>query len=114
MINKLLIAVLLTALSATATAEFVGPGSTKTLITVSQIDNKRNGSRVTLVGLIINQVDDEFYTFQDDTGSMVVQIDHDELRGMKVTPETEVRIKGEVDDDDYDSKVDVDYVELVK
>lgn len=114
MLYKFSIAMLVTALCATASAEFIGPGANSTLVKVNQVKGMRDDSRVTLVGTLVNEVAEEFYTFQDDSGNMVVQIDHDELRGLTVTPETRIRIRGEVDDDKYDSQVDVSYVEIVK
>ena len=110
---KLFIVLILTILYTPVSAEFIGPGANNTLVAVSQIEGMRDDTRVTLVGNLVNQVAEEFYTFQDDTGKMVVQIDDDELRGLKVTPETKIRIKGDVDDDKHNSRVDVDFVEIV-
>ena len=114
MFQRLLVTLLLLALCATATAEFIGPGSKSTHTTVSEVKGMKDDIRVTLVGTLVNQVAEEFYTFQDETGQMVVQIDHDELRGMTVTPDTRIILRGETDDDDHDSLVDVDFVELEK
>lgn len=114
MFYKISIALLLTVFCATASAGFVGPGSNDSLVTVSQVKDMRDDTRVTLEGSLVNEVADEYYTFQDGTGQLVVEIDHDELRGMLVTPDTKIRIRGDVDEGKYKSLIDVNFVEIVK
>ena len=78
-----------------------------------------DGSRVVLEGHIISRAStfsSKEYLFQDDTGTIKVEIDDKYWRGMTVTPQTRVRIWGEID---YgiltgSREVDVDRVEIVK
>ena len=54
------------------------------------------------------------YTFRDETGSVVVDIDQRKFRGQTVTPDTRIRIVGEVDYDHGNKEVDVDYLEVLR
>lgn len=98
----------------TATAEFVGPGATSSKTTIKAIDGVKDDTRVTLEGYIIKQIKSEHYTFKDNTGEIEVEIDDKNLRGMLVTPETKIRIVGDVDKEWTSTTIDVDYVEMVK
>ena len=54
---------------------------------------------------------DEKYTFKDETGEVVVEIDDEDWRGVKVTPENTITINGEVDKEMFEpTKIDVDSV----
>ncbi len=78
-----------------------------------------DGSRVVLEGHIISRAStfsSKEYLFQDDTGTIKVEIDDKYWRGMTITPQTRVRLWGEID---YgiltgSREVDVDRVEIVK
>jgi uncharacterized protein (TIGR00156 family) len=52
--------------------------------------------------------------FKDGTGEIEVEIDDEDFRGAKITPETKVRLVGEVDKDWTSTTVDVDLVEVVQ
>lgn len=67
-----------------------------------------------LTGHIINQVSYDRYTFQDDSGTVIVDISRKKFRGQTVTPETLVRLTGEVDYARDSMEVDVDYLEPVR
>ncbi len=55
------------------------------------------------------------YVFKDDSGSVTVKIDGDQLRNRTLTPQTRVRLSGEVDvKRDRPTEVDVDWVEILK
>jgi|GEM_PF-300138 len=95
-----------------ATAQFTGPGATETLSTVSAVKNAYDDAYVELDGYIVNKVRDEEYMFRDDSGEIMIEIDDEDFRGQAVTPQTEVTIKGEVDKDWNDVKIDVDMIEL--
>jgi uncharacterized protein (TIGR00156 family) len=73
------------------------------------------GSIVQLIPteVMIKQSRDKHYTFRDNTGTIEVEIDNEDFRGAKVTPETKVRIVGEVDKDWNSTTVDTDYLEVV-
>jgi uncharacterized protein (TIGR00156 family) len=113
MLKNILITITLLSVSISAVAEFVGPGARTINRTVSEIPSTKEGARIILVGKLINQVDDEYYTFQDDTGQMVVEIHPDELIEIMVTPKTKIKLLGEVDDGKHNSKVDVDHIVIL-
>jgi len=54
-------------------------------------------SIVVLVGNIINSLGNEKYTFRDETGEVVIEIDDDDWRGVTVTPNDTLEIVGEID-----------------
>ena len=59
-------------------------------------------------GRIVASLGDEKYTFQDATGSVMVEIDDDEWHGITVTPETNLEISGELDKEIFETpKIDV-------
>jgi uncharacterized protein (TIGR00156 family) len=94
-------------------AGFKGPGG-ENLTTVAAAKKARDESHVTLTGNIVKQVKHEYYIFRDSTGEIEVEIDGDEWGGITVTPETTVKIVGEVDKHMFRSKkVDAKRIEIV-
>jgi uncharacterized protein (TIGR00156 family) len=56
----------------------------------------------------------EEYVFQDKTGKIIIELDDDLFQGRTVTPETVIRIWGEVDTKlGRDSEVEVDRFVLI-
>ena len=51
---------------------------------------------------------------KDATGSITIEIDDDDWRGLDVTPQDVVTVKGEVDKDMFNTEIDVDSIELKK
>lgn len=88
----------LAASSGTALAEggFKGPDATPALGVADalQLDD---GRIVRLEGRIIEARGDERYTFEDASGSTVIEIDDELWQGVEVTPTDTVRIWAEVD-----------------
>lgn len=94
---------------------FSGPtGSPDGCSTVAMALKARDDTYCALEGHIINRISRDRYTFRDHTGSIVVDIDDKDFRGMTVTPETRVRLIGEVDRDYSHVELDVDYLEVVR
>ncbi len=96
--------------SSVAFAQFSGPSSaggfvgkgvpnldTEQVISVKEAVDLRDDSKVVLEGNIVEQVGKKKYLFKDDSGEVIVEIDHDKWRGVTVTPEDRVIIYGEVD-----------------
>lgn len=55
------------------------------------------------------------YLFRDDSGTVTVEIDADQLRNRTITPQTRVRLSGEADvKRDRPTEVDVDWMEILK
>jgi uncharacterized protein (TIGR00156 family) len=93
---------------------FVGP-STVTVSTVKVARKAKDDTAVTLKGYIVADLGGEKYTFKDDTGEMVIEIDNKDWNGITVTPETKLMIQGEVDSDLMtETTIDVNSVTLVK
>lgn len=88
-------------------------GGTDTIITTEQLDELRDDTPVVMVGKIVKRTGGEKYLFQDGAGSVIVEIDDDDWRGVNVTPNDTIKVYGEVDRGIFDTDVDVNYVELV-
>lgn len=87
---------------------FAGPGPGNSALTVKDALKQRDDSWVVLQGRIVASLGDEKYTFQDATGSVVVEIDDEDWRGITVTPETNLEISGELDKELFETpKIDV-------
>ena len=83
-------------------------------VKVSQLKGLHDDARVILEGRISSKTGDERYSFTDGTGQIEVEIDDDLIYNVKITPETRIRIFGEVDRDHNSTKVEADWVELAK
>lgn len=113
--NKLLSASILTlalSFSGSAQAAFQGPGLAP--VTVAEALKLSDDTPVVLNGQIEKSLGDEKYQFKDATGTVVVEIDDEDWRGLDVTPNDVITIKGEVDKDMFKTEIDVDVVELKK
>lgn len=94
---------------------FSGAVTPASITTVSQIEEIANDSYVTMQGKIISKIGHEKYMFQDETGSIKIEIDDDDWNGVNVNPENTVQIEGEVDKSwTKPTKIEVDRVKLVK
>lgn len=92
-----------------ATGGFVG--GKETIVSVKQAKEMRDDVNVILKGKIVQRMGDEKYLFEDNTGSITVEIDKKDWRGQTVTPEDTVKLYGEVDRGMFKTEIDVDYVE---
>ena len=91
---------------------FTGPGLS--VSTVAEAVKMSDDQPVVLVGQIEQSLGDEKYLFKDATGSVTIEIDNDDWRGVNVGPSDTIEITGEVDKDFFDVKNDVDTVQLKK
>ncbi len=88
---------------------FEGPSVAKNATTVAEALKLGDESYVTLTGKIVNSLGDEKYTFKDETGEVIIEIDDEDWRGIKVTPENIITINGEIDKEMFEpTKIDVD------
>lgn len=87
----------LTTLATPSLAQFSGPSAQGRPATVAEVQNARLGSYVTLTGNIVDHQRSDYFTFRDTTGDIRVEIAGNVWQGREVTPETNVRIMGEVD-----------------
>lgn len=91
-------------------AQFQGPGKPG-ITTVSAAQEAVDDSWVILSGTILRQVGEERYLFQDATGTMVVEIDHEDWGNVTVNPETILRISGEIDREWGTTEIEVKQIE---
>ena len=91
---------------------FNGPGPD--IVTVKQALEMRDDSRLALRGNIVKSLGDEVYIFQDASGTIEVEIDHEVWRGLDVNPSDQVVISGEMDKDWSHRVIDVSSVTVEK
>ena len=91
---------------------FKGPGVSK--ISVEQALKMGDDTAVVLEGKIEKSLGNEEYVFSDSTGSVVVEIDDDNWRGVTVTPQDVIVLKGEVEKDMFKTEIEADVIELKK
>jgi uncharacterized protein (TIGR00156 family) len=92
---------------------YSGPSSapnTGAIVTVAELQNLRDDTRVTLQGTIINQLGREKFTFKDASGEIVVEIDRGVWRRFSETiSETDrVEIYGEVDKERRGNRIEIE------
>ncbi|ELA9196547.1 NirD/YgiW/YdeI family stress tolerance protein [Vibrio sp. Vb2110] len=68
---------------------------------------------VTLTGNITSSLGGEMYVFEDSSGKVTVEIDHDKWLGQSATPDTKVQLIGEIDKNISGVKVDVDALKVL-
>jgi len=95
--RKLLLAALLGAFMAQASAQFTGPSVAGSASTVQQAQQARLGSYLTLTGHIVAHQREHYYVFRDASGEMRVEIEPAVWQGRRIGPETQVRLHGELD-----------------
>lgn len=93
----LVAALLLGVLAAPASAQFRGPSVQGRPMTVAEAQRVPPGRYVSVTGNIVLHQRGDYFTFRDESGDMRVEIERDVWRGREVTPETTVRLLGEVD-----------------
>lgn len=107
----------------TLAAGYTGPGSdakpaaaAAQATTVKQAQSAADDTPVVLEGVITKRIGGEHYEFKDATGSIQVEIDHDDWpAGASVSESTKVRLTGEVDHHKQKATdIDVDRVEVLQ
>ena len=84
-------------LAAPAAAQFTGPSVQGQPTSVADAQNSPAGRYVTLEGNIVAHLREDYYTFRDATGEIRVEIPGATFGGRQISPDTRVRIMGEVD-----------------
>lgn len=103
--------------SVPAFAAFEGPTGKVTITQAVQVQKAHDDEACTLEGNIIEKVagKKDKYVFQDQSGKVIVEIDDRVFASRTVTPQTKVRLYGEVDrNKSKDNSVDVHQMEIVK
>lgn len=106
---------------------FTGPSATQTqtqtqtqqggfvdnnanLTTAAKVKDLKDDAWVKLRGNITERLSDDRYTFRDESGTVVVEIDHKRWNGVTVTPQDKVELQGKVDKDWNEFEIDVKQV----
>lgn len=93
---------------------YTGPGGSQA-VTVSQVSGLADNAYVSLDGFIVQSLRENKFTFKDDSGSIIVDVNDDLL---EVTPafneQTKVRIFGSVDQKWQGFEIDVERLELLQ
>ena len=110
--STIVAAVVLALASTSAFAQFKGPGA-ETATTVAEAKEASDDTMVSLTAHVVAQVGDDDYTFRDSSGEMRIEIDDDLWMGREITPETMIRITGEVDRKLWGVLIDVESFEIL-
>lgn len=103
------------AFASVAAAQFTGPkNGTDMTVTVEQAKSMNDEAYVTLTGNIVQKVGKEKYLFKDATGSVEVEIDDKDWKGVQVSPQDIVVIQGEVDKGWSSLEIEVDTITKVE
>ena len=94
-IRALIFAVALAA--SPAVAQFTGPAAQGAETTVEAALGARPGSYVAVTGRVVAHLREDYYLFRDATGEIRVEIEDRVWAGRPVGPETDVRLRAEVD-----------------
>lgn len=90
-------------------AAFAGPGNmakmnnnmnndnTMTVMTVEEVRGLSDNSPVVIRGYLLRQNGENSYIFQDNTGTINLEIDEEDWNGVTVSPTDMVEVWGEVD-----------------
>lgn len=103
---------LIISFSSGANAAFQGP--TPEASTIAEALQMKDDAPVVINGQIEKSLGGEKYLLKDATGSITIEIDDDDWRGLDVTPQDVVTVKGEVDKDMFNTEIDVDSIGLKK
>ena len=87
---------------------FTGPSITS--VSVAEALKLGDDAPVVLTGKIEKNLGGEKYLFTDNTGSITIEIDNEDWRGVTVNEKDIVEIRGEVDKDLMNLEIDVDSV----
>lgn len=98
--------------SGTLGAQYDGPGASPAT-TVKEAVGGRHDMTAVLTGHLVEQVAREEYTFRDSTGAIWVKIGKHLWDDRHITPETTVRITGDIDLEWTRAKVNVELLEVV-
>jgi uncharacterized protein (TIGR00156 family) len=90
-------AILLFLMPSLVSAQFTGPVVDREELTVEKAQEAMVGTYATVTGRIINQLREDYYTFQDETGEIRIEVSPALWNNRQVTPQMMVRLSVEVD-----------------
>ncbi len=109
------LAILLAPLFSTAAlaAGYTGPGA-QPITTVAAANEAADDTPVVLQGFVTKKLNnDDKYEFKDNTGTITVEIDDEDLPPTPFNDKTRVKLTGEVEKNLMSREVDVDLVEIL-
>ncbi|WP_342649973.1 NirD/YgiW/YdeI family stress tolerance protein [Pseudomonas sp. REB1044] len=99
--------------TAALAAGYTGPGA-QLITTVAAAKEAADDTPVVLQGYITKKVNnDDKYEFKDNTGTITVEIDNEDLPVTPFNEKTKVKLTGEVEKHLMSREVDVDIVEII-
>ncbi|MDR2588050.1 MAG: NirD/YgiW/YdeI family stress tolerance protein [Spirochaetales bacterium] len=107
------------ALPASAQEGFTGPSGREggktgvRSVTTAEAKTLRDDAKVVLQGKIIRSLGDEKYTFRDSAGEIIVEIDRDVWRGLSVSENDAVEIRGEIEKEGPRTEIDVKSIKKI-
>ncbi|MGE0623765.1 MAG: YgiW/YdeI family stress tolerance OB fold protein [Pseudomonadales bacterium] len=90
---------------------FHGPSGVR-VSTAAEIPGLPDDSHVQVTGYLVRSLGGDEYEFQDDTGTLIVEIDDDQWGGIEADPATRLQLTGELDIDPDKVELEVERVAL--
>ncbi len=94
------------------TGGFTDPNASQT--SVGEALKLNDDSWVVMSGKIVKQLDKKHYEFTDGTGTITLEIDRKQWKGVNVTPNDKIQIRGKIDKEWRSTEVDVSEVQIIK
>lgn len=91
-----------------AAGGYTGPAAP--VVTVAEAQKLGDDTPVVMTGKIEKNLGGEKYLFTDKTGSITIEIDNEDWKGISVNEKDTVEIRGEIDKDFTNREVDVDTI----
>jgi uncharacterized protein (TIGR00156 family) len=99
--------------TAALAAGYTGPGA-QSVTTVAAANDAADDTPVVLQGFVTKKINnDDKYEFKDNTGTITVEIDDEDLPPTPFNDKTKVKLTGEVEKHLMSREVDVDIVEII-
>ena len=99
--------------TAAVAAGYTGPGA-QPVTTVAAAKDAADDTPVVLQGYVTKKINnDDKYEFKDNSGTITVEIDNEDLPATPFNEKTKVKITGQVEKHLMSREVDVDLVEIV-
>ncbi|MBA1197199.1 NirD/YgiW/YdeI family stress tolerance protein [Pseudomonas plecoglossicida] len=99
--------------TAALASTYTGPGA-QPVTTVAAANDAADDTRVVLQGFVTKKLDnDDKFEFKDNTGTIKVEIDDEDMPPAGFNDKTKVKLTGEVEKNLMSREVDVDLVEII-
>lgn len=111
--RRLASVILALAIAVPVSAAPAAPGKACPVMDSASAERAAEDSPAVLEGVLIRQLTDDMYIFEDASGDIIVEIDDDLMKGHAVSPVSRVRLCGLVEKDGGITYVDVDTLEVL-